>query len=66
MRISTIGRHVQILKQKFQHSLGLPFRKVLPERLFEEALEAEAIRYRDRLFSPMVTVSPLILTGIRM
>jgi hypothetical protein len=56
MRISTIGCHVQILKQKFHHSLGLPFRKVLPERLFEEALEAEAIRYRDRLFSPMVTV----------
>jgi len=56
MRIPTIGRRVHILKQKFQHSLGLPFRKVLPERLFEEALAAEDISYRNRLFSPRVTV----------
>lgn len=56
MRRSTIGHRVQILKQKFRYSLGLPFREVLPERLFEEALTAEAQPYRNRLFSPQVTV----------
>ena len=58
MRRSTIGHRVQILKQKFRHSLSLPFREVLPERLFEEALTAEAQPYRNRLFSPQVTVWP--------
>ena len=41
MRIRSIGNRVDILKQKFKHSLGLPFREVLPESLFEEALAAE-------------------------
>lgn len=56
MCVSSIGHRVKILKQKFQHSLGLPFRQVLPERLFDEALAAEALSYRNRLFSPKVTV----------
>ena len=56
MRNTTIGHRVHIIKQKFMHSLGLPFRCVLPQRLFEEALATEGIRYRNRLFSPAVTV----------
>jgi len=56
MRTATIGQRVKIIKQKFMHSLGLPFRELLPEQLFEEALSAEGITYRERLFSPMVTV----------
>ena len=56
MRSSPIGHRVEIIKQKFMHSLGLPFRELLPEQLFEEALAAEGITYRNRLFSPWVTV----------
>jgi hypothetical protein len=56
MRRSTIGHRVKILKQKFMHSVGLPFRELLPEHLFEEALAAEGVTYRERLYSPMVTV----------
>ena len=56
MRSSSIGNRVEILKQKFQHSLGLPFREVLPESLFEDALAAEVPSFRNRLYSPMVTV----------
>ena len=56
MRSATIGHRVELIKQKFRHSLGLPFRELLPEQLFEEALAAEGITYRNRLFSPLVTV----------
>lgn len=56
MRSSTIGHRVELIKQKFRHSLGLPFQKLLPEHLFEEALRAEGTRWRNRLFSPAVTV----------
>lgn len=56
MRRSPIGQRIKVLKQKFMHSLGLPFRELLPEQLFEEALAAEGITYRERLFSPLVTV----------
>lgn len=47
---------VEILKQKFANSIGLPFREVLPESAFVEALAAEKVEYRDRLFNPIVTV----------
>ena len=56
MRSSTIGHRVELIKQKFRHSLGLPFQKLLPEHLFDEALQAEGTRWRNRLFSPAVTV----------
>jgi hypothetical protein len=56
MRISSIGRSIAVIKQKFSQSLGLPFQEVLPESLVDEALEAEGICYRERMFSPKVTV----------
>ena len=45
---------VKILKHKFANSIGLPFREVLPESAFVEALAAEKVEYRDRLFNPIV------------
>lgn len=56
MHSPTIGHRVELIQQKFRHSLGLPFQKLLPEQLFEEALRAERISWRKRLFSPAVTV----------
>ena len=47
---------VQILKQKFTQSLGLPFRDILPESTIQHALTAEKIKYRRRLFDPFVTI----------
>lgn len=47
---------VEILKQKFANSIGLPFREVLPESVIVEALAAEKVEYRDRLFNPIVTL----------
>lgn len=47
---------VEILKQKFVNSIGLPFREILPESEMMAALFAEKVEYRDRLFNPIVTL----------
>ncbi len=49
-------KRVEILKQKFAQSVGLPFADVLPASEIEQVLKAENIRYRNRLFSPVVTL----------
>ena len=46
----------EILKQKFANSVGLPFRDLLPESTIIEALKAEKVEYRNRLFNPIVTL----------
>jgi hypothetical protein len=47
---------VEILKQKFVNSVGLPFRDLLPELAIISALEAKKVKYRNRLFNPIVTI----------
>ncbi len=56
MSTSILPNRVQILKQKFTQSLGLPFRDLLSEAMITEALKAEEIKYRRRLFDPFVTL----------
>ncbi|MBN3926209.1 IS4 family transposase [Nostoc sp. NMS4] len=47
---------VQILKQTFSQSLGLPFKELLPESVIEQALTELKIKYYQRLFDPIVTL----------
>ena len=56
MTTSNIPNRVQILKQKFNNSLGLPFRELLPETTIQEALDILGIKYCRRLFDPFVTL----------
>ena len=56
MRIPSIGHRVQTIKQNFMHTLGLPFHTILPPARIEAAVNAEAMSYRHRVFSPAVTV----------
>jgi hypothetical protein len=56
MTTSNIPNRVQILKEKFTASVGLPFRDLLPEATIQEALNALGIKYRRRLFDPFVTL----------
>lgn len=51
-----IGKRVKILQQKFAKGLGLPFSEVLPAQQIHQAIIAEGITWRDRIFSPMVTI----------
>ncbi len=47
---------VQILVQQFSSSFGLPFEKILPQAVIEETLKEEKVKYRQRLYSPIVTL----------
>lgn len=50
MTIINILKRVQVLRQKFTHSLGLLFQELLPKSIIQEALNAEKIDYRKRLY----------------
>ena len=56
----TVTLRVQILKDKFSQSLGLPFKELLPSSVIEEALSDLKIRYYRRLFDPIVTLWPFL------
>ena len=56
MTTSNIPNRVQILKDKFNNSVGLPFCDLLPEATIQEALDTLEIKYRRRLFDPFVTL----------
>ncbi|MEO1373104.1 MAG: IS4 family transposase [Cyanobacteria bacterium J06635_10] len=53
---STVPRRVQILKKKFSNSIGLPFKELLPETVITEIIDDLKIKYRSRLFDPIVTL----------
>ncbi|HEY9783158.1 MAG TPA: IS4 family transposase [Leptolyngbyaceae cyanobacterium] len=47
---------VKILKEKFSQSLGLPFQNLLSQSEIQKVLDELKIKYRQRLFDPIVTV----------
>ena len=47
---------VQILKNKFNQSLGLPFKELLPYPAIEQVLSELKIKYKKRLFDPFITL----------
>ena len=47
---------VQILKDKFSQSLGLPFKELLPETTIRQAISELKIKYKKRLFDPLITL----------
>ena len=52
----TSKSRVQILVDKYTSSIGLPFQKLLPESFLADVLDEEKIKYRHRIFSPIVTI----------
>lgn len=63
MSIPNISNRVQILKQKFTNSVGLPFRDLLPESTIRKSLQELKIKYRQRLFDPFVTMKGISISG---
>ena len=45
-----------ILKQKFQDRLALPFEQVLPEAVIQKVLKEQGVSYRQTLYTPIVTL----------
>jgi hypothetical protein len=57
---STMPNSAEILKQQFSQSLGLPWQDILPASRLDEILAEEGIRYRSRIYTPMVTLWAMI------
>ena len=53
---SGCSRQVGQLRQRLAHAPALPFSELLPGEMAEQAIRAEAVSFRDRLFSPLVTL----------
>lgn len=51
-----MANRAAILKQKFQHSVALPFEPVLPEAMIQRLLQAQGIKYRQTLYTPIVVL----------
>lgn len=49
-------RQVQLDRQKLEKSEGLPFRELLSEDRILEALARAGVEFRDRIYTPMVTL----------
>ena len=47
---------VEILIDKFTKSVALPFQEVLPSKIIEEVVIELGIKYRDRLYNPIVVI----------
>ena len=46
----------QVLINKFTKSLGLPFQEVLPSQIIEQVLVEIGLKYRNRIYNPLVIV----------
>lgn len=49
-------KRVEMLKQKFEKSIGLPFRDVLSEQTIVEVLEEAKFKYRESIYAPVVVI----------
>ena len=50
------AEHVKTLRERLSNSIGLPFRDILPEDMIQQNLKEENIKYRKRLYTPMITL----------
>ena len=50
LTITSVTLRVQILKDQFNQSLGLPFKELLPTSVIEQSMKELKIRYYRRLF----------------
>jgi hypothetical protein len=50
------ARQVGQLRRRLAHAPALPFRELLPQDLAEQVIRQDNVPFRDRLFSPLVTL----------
>jgi len=50
------AKHLETLRERLSNSIGLPFRDILPEDMIQQTLEEENIKYRKRLYDPIITL----------
>ena len=57
-----ITNTVEILKDKFTNSLGLPFRDLLPAQKIQKTIDELGIKYYRRIFDPFVTLWAFLIS----
>ena len=50
------NKYVTILKEKLSNGIGFPFSDILTETIIQQALKDEQMKYRERLYTPMITL----------
>lgn len=62
--LSTMPKSAEILKQQFFKSLGLPWQDILPAARLDEILSEEGISYRNRVYTPIVTLWSMVYQAL--
>jgi Transposase DDE domain len=52
----SVSKYVKILRERLSNSVGLPFQDILTEDMMQKSLQEENIKYRKRLYDPIVTI----------
>jgi IS4 transposase len=55
-----ISHQINALKRRFAQTEGLPFSDVLPDETIRTIMDEEVGSYRDRIFSPLITLSAFL------
>ena len=50
------NKYVTILKEKLSNSIGFPLSDILTETIIQQALKDEQMKYRERLYTPTITL----------
>ena len=50
------NKYVTILKEKLSNSIGFPLSDILTETMIQQALKDEQMTYRERLYTPTITL----------
>ena len=50
------AKHVETLRERLSNSIALPFRDILSEDMIHQTLKEENIKYRKRLYDPIITL----------
>lgn len=50
------NKYVTILKEKLSNSVGFPLSDILTETIIQQALKDEQMKYRERLYTPAITL----------
>lgn len=51
-----LNKYVIILRNKFNNGIFLPFYEILNETIIQQILQEENIKYRQRLYTPLITL----------
>jgi hypothetical protein len=54
----------EILKRQFFRSMGLPWQDILPTARLDEIFTEEGISYRNRLYTPIVTLWAMLYQAL--